>query len=532
MKVSGARGAMMIVALAAMVAGFDSAPAAAGEQPKRGGVLTYAINSDPPTYDCHAADGYSTIHVLAPHYSTLLRLDPLHFPAVTGDLAESWEVRDSGRTYVFRLHSPVRFHDGSALTAADIKASFDRIRNPPPGVVSARQAQLADIAAIEAPDERTVVIRTEKANAALLTLLASPWNCIYSAKLLKENPDYPAKLVMGSGPFRFVEHIAGSKWVGRRFEDYFRAGRPYLDGFEAYLVARPALPSALEGGQVMTEFAGLAPAERDALKQSMGGRIKFEENVRLSNFQLDFNTAKKPFDDVRVRRALSLAIDRWAFEPQLRRSTSAGLAGGLLRPGSAFARSNREMEALPGFSRDAESAKAEARRLLKEAGQENLNFTLTNLALSNPFAPIGIYAIDQWRQIGVTVEQETLPLSRWNGARFGGNFDVVVDFVGEFADEPALQLAHYLSHDKAPANISRAIDRTLDDLYERQLRTSDAQERISLVRAFEDRVLQQAYVAPISWSYRIVPLAAPVMGYVATPSIHANQDLAEVWLDQ
>jgi peptide/nickel transport system substrate-binding protein len=365
-----------------------------------------------------------------------------------------------------------------------------------------------------------------------LTLLASPWNCIYSAKLMKENPDYPAKLVMGSGPFRFVDHVAGSKWVGRRFEDYFRAGRPYLDGFEAYIVARTALTSALEGGQVMAEFAGLSPTERDALKQAMGERIKFEENARLSNFQLTFNTAKKPFDDPRVRRALSLAIDRWAVEPQLRRSTSAGLVGGLLRPGSAFARSTREMEALPGFSRDAEAAKAEARRLLKEAGQENLHFTLTNLTLSNPFAPIGIYAIDQWRQVGVTVEQDTLPLSRWNAARFGGNFDVVVDFVGEFADEPALQLAHYLSFDAAPANISRAIDRTLDDLYERQLRTSDLAERIALVRAFEDRVMQQAYVAPISWSYRIVPLAAPVMGYVATPSIHANQDLAEVWLDR
>jgi peptide/nickel transport system substrate-binding protein len=521
-----------MIAVAVLSALSASLAAAAAGEPKHGGVLTYAITGDPPTYDCHAADGYTTIHALAPHYSTLLRIDPAHYPQVTGDLAENWEVRDGDRTYIFHLRSGIRFHDGSALTAADVKASFDRIRHPPPGVVSVRQAQFADVESVDAPDERTVVFHTAKPNASLLTLLASPWNCIYSAKLMQENPDYPAKTVMGSGPFRFVEHVVGSKWVGRRFENYFRPGLPYLDGFEAYIVSRTALTSALQGGQVMAEFVGLSPAERDALQQAMGDRIKFQENVRLSNFQLTFNTARPPFDDVRVRRALSLAIDRWAIEPQLRRTTSAGLVGALLRPGSALARSREEMAALPGFSHEPDEAKAEARRLLKEAGQENLHFTLTNLALSNPFAPIGVYAIDQWRQIGVTVEQDTLQSSRWNAARFGGNFDVVVDFVGEFADEPALQLAHYLSYDKASANISRAIDRTLDDLYERQLRTRDSAERTALVRAFEDRVLQQAYVAPISWSYRIVPLAAAVMGYVTTPSIHINQDLAEVWLDR
>ena len=527
------KAALRMAALVGAVLGAAGSAAATGaETPKSGGIFTFAITGDPPTADCHAADGYTAIHALAPSYSTLLRVDPAHYPQVIGDLAEAWTVSPDAKTYTFRLHPGVKFHDGSALTSADVKASFDRIRNPPAGVVSVRQAAYADIAAVEAPDDRTVVFRLSAPNAAMLALLASPWNCIYSAKLLQSNSDYPAKVVMGSGPFSFGEHVAGSKWTGRRFQNYFRPGLPYLDGFEAYVVSRPVLVNALQGGQVMAEFAGLSPAERDSLKETMGARIKFEENARLSEFQLTFNTTRKPFDDVRVRRALSLAIDRWAFEPQLRRTTSAGLVGGLLRPGAAMARSSQELEAFPGFSRDAAAAKAEARRLLNEAGQENLHFTLSNLALSNPFGPIGVYAIDQWRQVGVVVEQETLQSARWNAARFGGNFDVIVDFVGEFADEPALQLAHYLSHDRAPANLSRSIDRTLDDLYEKQLRTTDLAARTKLVQAFEAQVLEQAYVAPISWSYRIVPLDARVMGYIATPSIHLNQDLAEVWLER
>ncbi|HKW53989.1 MAG TPA: hypothetical protein VJO12_09870, partial [Stellaceae bacterium] len=155
-----------------------------------------------------------------------------------------------------------------------------------------------------------------------------------------------------------------------------------------------------------------------------------------------------------------------------------------------------------------------------------------NEAVPNPFATIGIYAIDQWRQVGVTVEQNTLEASRWNAARLGGNFDVVVDFVAEFVDEPSVQFTHYLSHDLAPDNVSRAIDRTLDELYERQLRATDVAERAKLVHEFEERVLRQAYVAPVSWGYRITPLAAKVMGYITTPSHFLNQDLAEVWLAQ
>src|SRR5579864_2461731 len=96
------RGAILPLALAGLLAATGPSALAAAEQPKRGGVLTYAVNSDPPTDDCHATDGYSTIQSLAPHYSTLLRIDPVNYPAVAGDLAESWEVRDSGRTYVFR----------------------------------------------------------------------------------------------------------------------------------------------------------------------------------------------------------------------------------------------------------------------------------------------------------------------------------------------------------------------------------------------------------------------------------------------
>jgi peptide/nickel transport system substrate-binding protein len=297
-------------------------------------------------------------------------------------------------------------------------------------------------------------------------------------------------------------------------------------------VPRAALINALRASQVMADFVGISPADQEALKQAMGDRIKFQENARVTVFQLVFNTTRKPFDDVRVRQALSLAIDRWTAAPLLRRTTFAGIVGGVLRPGDAMARPAEDLDKLPGFSRDPAAAQAEARRLLAAAGQEKLGFTLTNRAVDNLYRTLGVYLIDQWRQIGVTVEQDTPDDGHWNAARFGGNFDAIIEFSSDFADEPTLRLGHYLSHDRAPDSNSRIIDRTLDDIYDRQMRSTDTAERTKLVRAFEERVLQQAYVVPLTWGYRITPLAAPVMGYITAPAAQLGQDLSTVWLDR
>lgn len=161
----------------------------AQQEPKRGGSLLFGINSrDPPTYDCHQSTLFPIIHLLSPHYSNLLRIDLERYPNVVGDLADSWTVSDDLKTYSFRLRSGIKFHDGSPFSAEDIKATYERIRNPPQGVVSVRQGLVADIDTIETPDPPSVVFRLKRANRALLYAFANPFNCVFSAAKLKENP--------------------------------------------------------------------------------------------------------------------------------------------------------------------------------------------------------------------------------------------------------------------------------------------------------------------------------------------------------
>jgi len=117
-----------------------AASAAMAETPKAGGILDFAVVASPPSYDCHAETTFGLIHPVAPHYSLLLKIDAANYPNVTGDLAESWTARPDGLAYTFKLHQGVTFHDGSPLTSADIKASYERIIRPPAGVVSVRRS--------------------------------------------------------------------------------------------------------------------------------------------------------------------------------------------------------------------------------------------------------------------------------------------------------------------------------------------------------------------------------------------------------
>ena len=157
---------------------------------------------------------------MAPFYSTLLRFNLQKLPEVEGDLAQSWTVAPDLMAYTFKLAPNVTFHDGTPLTSADVKASYERLRNPPQWVVSTRRATFADIDTIETPDPLTVVFKMKNVFASMIEHFASPWNVIYSAKDLAADPVSPRTRINGTGPFIFVEHVKDNHVTGRRNANY------------------------------------------------------------------------------------------------------------------------------------------------------------------------------------------------------------------------------------------------------------------------------------------------------------------------
>jgi peptide/nickel transport system substrate-binding protein len=520
-------------ALALGMGGLNWATVQAQAQtPKRGGTFTFAISAETPHYDPHGSDTYATLHFAAPFYSTLLRFNLSRFPEVEGDLAQSWTVAPDLTSYTFKLHPSVKFHDGTLLTSADVKATYERLRNPPQGVVSTRKATFDDIGTIETPDPITVVFKMKNLNASMLEHFASPWNVVYSAKDLAENPAIPRTRINGTGPFNFVEHVRGSHVSGKKNESYFKPGLPYLDGWKGvFTLQAAAMLNAVQGGQVLAEFRGISPAERDRLMQAMGDKIRIEESSWTLNLLVCFNVEKKPFDDVRVRRALCMAIDRWGGSQGLSRISTLRAVGGLMRPGSPFATPESELVKLPGFSKDIKKSREEAKKLLADAGVPNLKFTLHNRNLAMPYTPAGIFLVDQWRQVGVEVEHKQFDTAPYLATMNAGNHEVAIDFSNLFMDDSSLGLAKYLSVTRAPENRSRSKDPELDKLYDDHLRERDVEKRKAMIRAFEKRLFEQAYQQPLLWWHRIVATHKVVMGWKMSPSHNLGQDLAEVWLN-
>ncbi|MGH2398726.1 MAG: ABC transporter substrate-binding protein [bacterium] len=504
------------------------------QQPRRGGTLAFVVNAEPPSLDAHREATFALLHPARSHYNLLVKFDPQGYPKVVPDLAESWTTSPDGRTYTFRIRRGVRFHDGSLLTSRDIKATYEKIIFPKGDVVSARQAAYEMVERIDAPDANTVVFRLKWKSPSFLQNAASPWNWIYKAEIIERDPHWYERNVIGTGAFKFVEYVRGSHWVAARNEAYWMSGRPYLDGYRALFIrASAAQVNAIKSGQALIEFRGFSPSQRDDIVRTMGPGATVQESSWLCNNIIVFNTKKKPFDDARFRRALTLAIDRWGGSQALGQIAIVGPVGGALRPGGPYATPQAEVEKLAGYSRDIAAARAQARRLLAEAGvSEGFEFNLLNRNIEMPYSFVGVFLIDQWRQIGLRVTHVVKETAQYLADERAGNFDAAVDFNCDFYDDPDLQLAKFLSSDRSPLNYGGYTDRTLDRLFTEQSRSEDRAHRLVLVRQFEKRLLDdRVWQIYVLWWKRIIPHSTKLRGYTMSPS-HYLEDLQDVWVSE
>ena len=509
--------------------------ALAQDKPRSGGELVFVVPSEPPSYDAHQEETFGLIHPTAPHYNTLLRVDPTDRTGTkpVADIAESWTISKDQLTYTFKIRKGVKFHDGSELTSKDVKASYDKILNPPAGVKSLRKEAYGAIASMDAPDPTTFVIKLKYPESSMLLNLASPWNWIYKADILAKDPHWYEKNIMGTGPFKFVEHVRGSHWVGKKNPDYWDKGKPYLDGYRAIFISNSAAQvAAIRGERAMIQFRSFSPPERDQLVQALGPKIAVQESPwDCLNF-VSMHHDKKPFDDKRVRRALSLALDRYEGSKALSKITLVKDVAGIQVPGTPYATPPAELEKLAGYGHDIAKNRAEAKRLLREAGvPDGFAFTFKNRGIPHPYEHLGIWLIDQWRQIGLNVKMEMVEASAYHPMLKRGDVEVAMDFQCGFIVEPDLDLPRFLSH--SDANYGHHKDTVIDDLFSRQGRATDPEERKKLLRQFEKRLLdEEAHVIYTLQWHRIVPHLSKVKGWTITPSHYLDNQLDTVWLSE
>jgi peptide/nickel transport system substrate-binding protein len=509
------------------------------ESPKSGGTLTYLIPADaPPSFDGHRETTYATIHSVAPYYSVLIRVPPDN-PASTTEFVcdlctEMPKPTDDGKTYTFKIRQDVKFHDGSKLTAQDVATSWQYIVKPPKGVTSARQTYYEMVDTVTAPDDQTVVFKLKYATTAFLPAIADPYAFIYKKEILEKDPHWFEKNVMGSGPFKLVKYEVGQSITGERNKDYYHKGQPYLDGIVGIFADKQSVRvDALRADRGAIEFRGLPPSARDQLTKELGDKIWVQDSDWNCGNILTPNHQKKPFDDVRVRKALALAIDQWKGAPALAKIANVRTVGGIVFPGSPLAATKAELEQIPGFWPDIEKSRAEAKRLLKEAGAEGLKFELLNRNVDQPYKFVGTWVIGEWKKIGLSVEQKVVPTGPWFSNMRAGTFDVAMEANCQSVVNPVLDTGKYLPHKVYPENYGYYDDPKSVQLYEAMQKETDPKKQREAMRAYEKHTLDtEVHEIVLPYWYRIVMGRSYVKGWKISPSHYLNQDLANIWLEK
>ncbi len=536
---------IQVKALCAMVAGVAIGISASGqasaETPKHGGILKYVVPAEPPSFDGHIETTFALIHPVRPFYSVLIKVNPEN-PSSTTDfvcdvcVGKVPEPTDGGKTYTFKIRDDVYFHSGEKMTAQDVLATYKKIIFPPAGEPSARKAFFVMVDSVTAPDDHTVVFKLKYPSGAFIPALAVPFNWIYQKAKLDADIHWYETHIDGSGAFIFEKREAGAYISGKKDPRYYLKGKPYLDGFQAIFAKKQALRvQAIRGDRAAIEFRGFPPKARDDLVRALGDKITVEESDWNCVLLMTVNHKKKPWDDVRARRALTLAVDRWGGSKYLSRIAIVKTVGGIVFPGSPLAATKSELEQIAGYWPDLNKSRAEARRLLKEAGVDlSKTYYLNNRAVDQPYKIVGTWLLDQWKQVGLKFDQHVFPTGPFYAElRKKKDYDVSMDFNCQSVVNPLVDVSKFISDDRAGNNYGSYQDRDVDALFDKMNRTADQAEQRKYMREMEKLTLDTHANAFITlWWYRIIPHRSYVKGWKVSPSHYLNQALDNVWLDK
>jgi peptide/nickel transport system substrate-binding protein len=504
-------------------------PVAAGQteqSPRTGGRLTMWIATDPPNFDVHQHSTYVTQHVTAPCYNNLVQYDPLNPNRIIPDLAEGWEVSPDGKRYTFHLASEVTFHDGRPCSSADVKMSLDRIRQPPAGVISLRQEVFEAVEDILTPDPLTVIIALKQANASLLENLAEGHMVIYPQHVIEKAGDMK-KVIVGTGPFKLKKYTRGVSVELERNPNYFVKQRPYLDGITIFIMPDPdtAYAASRSGRLLMLRLLDMHLGKRVA--QELGDRIIVQRTTGYRFRAFHLNTGRKPWDDLRVRQAVDLAIDRLSSIRVV--ADGEGAIGGCMPPSSAWALSSGELRHIPGYGLDIEANRARARQLLAEAGFPD-GFTTTMLTRRvSSSERLAVYIKDQLSKIGIEATLDVQEAAAAYDILNRRAFDTVPWETAFAVADPDSVFGEFFICEAA-RNYSMLCLPEVDELFRQQSQLLDQQERKKLVQEMDRRILHSHGSLLLHWGNYLTAHWPQVRNWVQHPSLYNNQRMQDVWL--
>ncbi len=454
---------------------FAAGPALAQ---KKGGTLTVGVELDIPGFDPLKVGVYDTSANVAASLilENLVRLDDNG--KAKPSLALSWSNSDDFKTWTFKLRPDVKFHDGTPFNAAAVKFNIDRQKDPKNNCRCA--FYIANILSVEAKDDLTVVytLKDPAVNFPILLTRPDQNQTIHSPTAIQAKGDDYNRNPVGTGPFVVKSWTAGDRMVLERNPDYWNKGHPYLDR----VVLRP-LPDS------QSRFASLKSGETDVVwadEFEADNIVRAQKDATLQVLSYAgsgaavnvFNTKAPPLDDVRVRQALVMAIDRKKY--------SQALTNGLARPASNPYGDGSWVKCKDDGALPEDPKKAA--ELIKEYGKPvsfKMLFTATPRGRTN-----GQILQQFWKNIGVNMEIEQVDQATIPPRAFQRKFDITPWRIVDFPDPDIQMFANFYS--KSPLNLANFTDPALDQALERARVTPDEAKRIEDYCAVSRIINQQA----------------------------------------
>ncbi|MBI2909578.1 MAG: ABC transporter substrate-binding protein [Chloroflexi bacterium] len=504
-------------------------PASTG--PQSGGVLTISHFADPASYDPIQEATLQAGSLVAPNYSGLVQHDPLEPTKVIGDLAEKWDLSQDGKTYTFSLHKGVKWHDGAHFTSEDARFSLELTRQPPRGIVSPQKDMLKAVTDIQAPDPNTLKITLSYPSASFLHNLGDGRLLIIPKHVFEAKGNLRRDIV-GTGAYKFKAHNAGASFSVAKNPDYFIKGRPYLDGITWFIIPDTATRfAALRTHRVqITPFAsqGLTPSQSEIIKRELADSIVVQNYPSLIFYSFWMPHKRAPWSDLRLRRAVELAIDRQKVIKVA--VESVGDIGGFTPPG-VWSLPEAELMSRPGYRQPKDADIAEAKRIMAEAGYAQ-GIKTTTVTRNVPQLERATTSLkEQLAPLGIEVTVRLLDQATLLDNLYKRNFDTTL-FAGlaSFDDPDQVFGTQFITG--ATRNFSEFSDEQTDKWYDEQARTLDTAKRKEIVLNMQRRMFELIPTSMLYWNVYQLGYWKEVRDFRAGIGTYNNLKFQNVWLSK
>jgi peptide/nickel transport system substrate-binding protein len=512
---------------------------AVGQAPKSGGTLNIMQREDlPQGFAIHETSTISTVWPAMPCLNNLVLFDPLKktesLDTIVGELAEKWSWQDNYRSLVFFLRKDVKWHDGKPFTSKDVKFTFDMLREAPDAPaklrINPRKDWYANVEAIESPDPHTVVFRLKRPQPSFLALLASGYTPVYAAHIPPAN--YRTGCV-GTGPFKVKEWRKGEFVEYVKNPDYFIKGRPYLDGLRYVVIKeRGTRTAALQAGQLDAAFPGeTSKTTAEQLKKAVPQLVVTPVNQNV-NDNIIMNTKKPPFDNPKVRLAVSYAIDRRALVQAVHQGGAVVGASLAPKPYGVWGLLDNDLLALPGYGKP-EDMKARARKLLAEAGitpQNPLRVEMVTRAIAI-YVDMASFVINELKQVGIEASLKQIETAQWHPMATRGDYQIGANLTGLGVDDPDGNFYENYACG-SPRNYSQYCSEEVMKVVDQQSQEIDPKKRLALVYAIQKKLEHDAARPMLDWRLDYFTHWPHVKNLVPHHNIYNFGRMQEVWSDK